>query len=140
MDLKNMVEFANKNAIAWIATVEGDQPRVRPLGMWFADEGGFYFQTAASKDLYQQLQKNPIIEAAFYESGEGLGRMMRLSGRVEFLDDPELKTKVIMDRPFLKQFGLRPDSPDLIIFRLSHGAAHFWTMKDNMKPKTIIKF
>ncbi len=140
MDMKDCVDFANKNSLAWIATNEGDQPRVRPLGMWFADESGFYFQTAGNKDFYKQLLKNPKIEAAFHAPDKGLGQVLRLNGQVEFLDDPELKKKVMEDRAFLKQSGLSADHPGLVVFRLSKGTAHFWTMKHDMEPKTIITF
>jgi pyridoxamine 5'-phosphate oxidase len=45
MDFKDCVDFANETKTCYLATVEGDQPRVRALGMWYADETGFYFQT-----------------------------------------------------------------------------------------------
>jgi uncharacterized pyridoxamine 5'-phosphate oxidase family protein len=44
-----------------LATAENDQPRVRALGFWFADESGFYFQTGSAKEFPHQLEKNPII-------------------------------------------------------------------------------
>ncbi len=140
MDFKDCIEFANKTHLAWIATCEGDQPRVRPIGMWFADESGFYFQTHGGKDFHQQLLKNPQIEAAFYEPGKGLGTMMRVSGQVEFLEDLELKQKVMKDRAFLEGVGLNADHPELIVFRLSTGNAHFWNMNVDLQPKTIISF
>lgn len=140
MDIKSCIAFAQKNGLAWIATVDGNQPRVRPVGLWFADESGFYFQISGKKDFYQQLLKNPSIEAAFYAPGDGLGTVLRISGQVEFLDEPALKCRVIQDRPFLKQFGLTEDDPNLIIFRLAKGGAHFWTMNDDLAPKKIIEF
>lgn len=65
---------------------------------------------------------------------------MRIAGEVEFVDDKALKEKALEDRPFLKSFGLSADSPGLIIFRITHGQAHFWTMETNLKPKEIIQF
>lgn len=140
MDIKSCIAFAKKNGLAWIATVDGKQPRVRPIGLWFADESGFYFQISGQKDFHQQLLKNPNIEAAFYAPGDGLGTVLRVSGQVEFLDDLSLKCQVIKDRPFLKQFGLSENDPNLVIFRLSTGAAHFWTMNADLGPKEIIEF
>ncbi|MCX6282864.1 MAG: pyridoxamine 5'-phosphate oxidase, partial [Bacteroidetes bacterium] len=63
-----------------------------------------------------------------------------ISGAAEFVNDPELKKKVICDRPFLKSFGLDYDSPQLVIFRISKGKAHFWNMKSNFTPKKFISF
>jgi pyridoxamine 5'-phosphate oxidase len=51
MDFKEYVDFANENKTSYLATAEGDQPRVRCLGMWFADETGFYFQAQSVKAM-----------------------------------------------------------------------------------------
>ena len=140
MDFKDCVSFANDVRVCYLATNDHGQPRVRALGMWYADETGFYLQTATMKDMYRQLQADPRVELCFYKPGEASGRMMRVEGRIEFLDDPALKRKCIEDRPFLKSFGLTPESPELIIFRLGKGQAYFWTMQDNLKPKQMIRF
>jgi uncharacterized pyridoxamine 5'-phosphate oxidase family protein len=140
MNFEDCVQFATKNPVAWFATADGDQPRVRGLGLWFADQSGFYFQTAGMKDVSRQLQANPKVEFAFYETGGIAGTMMRVAGTIEFLTDPELKKKVLADRPFLKSFRLTVESPELIIFRLAKGEACFWTMETNLKPKEMIKF
>ncbi len=140
MDFKDCLEFANKTPVCYLATVEGDQPRVRALGFWFANENGFYFQIGAMKDMYRQLQANPKVEACFWQPGEAAGTMMRVAGKIEFVDDLELKKKVIEERPFLKTFGLTPDHPGLIIFRIPKGEAYFWTMATNLEPKEFIKF
>jgi len=140
MNFEGCIEFANKQSVAWFATLDGDQPRVRGLAMWFADPSGFYFQTGGMKDVYRQLQAKQKVEFAFYEPGDKAGTMLRVTGKVEFLNDLELKKKVLEDRPFLKKFGLTPESPGLVIFRVAKGEAHFWTMENNLKPKEIIKF
>lgn len=108
MNIKKSIEFANKNPVSWVSSIENDQARVRALGMWFADETGYYFQINAGTDMYKQLQENPKVEAGFWEPGEMFGTMMRVAGKVEFLDDIELKKRVLEDRPFLKDFGLTP--------------------------------
>lgn len=140
MDLNDCIRFANENPVCFLATADGDQPRVRALSFWFANETGFYFQTGNVKLFYHELKKNPKTEACFYKHGEMAGSMLRISGKVEFLDDRKLRKKVLNDRPFLKDFGLTIESPGLIIFRIAHGIAHFWSMGNNLKPKEIIVF
>jgi pyridoxamine 5'-phosphate oxidase len=141
MDIKDCIKFANETPVCYLATAEGDQPRVRALGFWFADETGFYFQIGAVKDMYGQLQKNNKVEACFWQPDEeSTGTMLRVAGEIEFIEDPELKKKVIEDRPFLKEFGLTVDHPGLVIFRISKGEAYFWTMETNFEPKEFIKF
>jgi uncharacterized pyridoxamine 5'-phosphate oxidase family protein len=140
MTIHDCIRFTNENPICYLATAENDQPRVRALGFWFADESGFYFQTGSVKEFPHQLEKNPKTEVCFYKHEGMIGTMLRISGEVEFLNDTKLKERVLNERPFLKNFGLTINSPGLIIFRIPHGKAHFWTMEDNLKPKVIIEF
>lgn len=140
MEIKDCIKFANENPVSWVATVEDDQPRVRALGMWFADESGYYFQIRANMDMYEQIKENPKIEASFWKPGEMFGTMMRVAGEVEFLNNIELKKKILEDRPFLKDFGVTPESPELIIFRIPKGNAYFWTIETAFEPKKMIKF
>jgi pyridoxamine 5'-phosphate oxidase len=140
MDIQKCIDFANENKLCFLATVEADQPRVRALGFWFADNTGFYFQTGVIKPFYHQLKENPKTEVCFYKHEGMIGTMLRIAGTVEFINDLKLKERVLRERPFLKSFGLTVNSPGLIIFRIPHGFAHFWTMENNLKPKEIICF
>lgn len=142
MDIQNCIDFCNEVKLCFLATSENYQPRVRALGFWYADKSGFYFQTGDMKAMYQQLKKNPKTEVCFYKqpSGNSTGTMLRIAGEVEFLDERYLKEKVLEERPFLKSFGLTANSPGLIIFRIAHGQAYFWTMETNLQPKEIIRF
>ncbi len=140
MDLQTCIEFVTENKLCFLATAEGDQPRVRAMGFWFADETGFYFQTGDMKSLYHQLKVNPKIEVCFYKREGTIGTTLRISGEAEFIHDLKLKEKVLQERPFLKSYGLTVNHPGLIIFRIAHGRAHFWTMEDNLRPKELICF
>jgi len=140
MKIQDCINFTNENPVCYLATVEGDQPRVRALGFWFADETGFYFQTATVKEFSHQLMQNPKTEVCFYHREGMVGTTLRIAGEVEILHDPILNEKAMNDRPFLQNFGLTAESPGLFIFRIAHGQAHFWTMENNMKPKGIIEF
>jgi pyridoxamine 5'-phosphate oxidase len=138
--LTDCIEFANDNPICFLATDDNGQPRVRALGSWFADETGFYFQTNSIKDLFKQISRNPNVEACYYKVGTPGGTMLRIAGGIEFIADRKYKEKVLIDKPFLKDMGLTPDSSGLILFKVSHGKAHFWTFENNLKPKEMIEF
>ncbi len=140
MNIQNCIKFANENPVCYLATMESDQPRVRALGFWFADETGFYFQTATIKELPHQLKKNLKTEVCFYHHEGMIGTMLRISGEVEFLTERKFKERVLEDRPFLKSFGLTVENDGLVLFRIAHGKAHFWTMENNIKPKEYIEF
>jgi pyridoxamine 5'-phosphate oxidase len=140
MDFKDCVDFANDVRVCFLATNDNGQPRVRALGMWYADETGFYLQTSTMKDLYRQLKADPRVELCFWKAGEMSGKMLRVAGNIDFIEDKMMKAKCIADRPFLKSFGLTADSPELIIFKVGKGEAYFWTMQDNFKPRQMIRF
>ena len=143
MTFQDCVKFANEHNVCYVATTEGNQPRVRALGMWFADDKGFVFQTESVKAVCKQLKNNNKVELCFYAPGPDAGTIMRVTGKVEFVNDLALKSKVLTDRPFLKALGIKgPEDPLLVIFRVYSGEAYFWTMAHNMKEAQIerIKF
>jgi uncharacterized pyridoxamine 5'-phosphate oxidase family protein len=141
MDFKDCVKFANENKTCYLATAEGDQPRVRAMGMWFADETGFYFQAQTVKALYKQIEKNPRVE--LYFQAKDLSKVMRVSGKTKIITDTKIRAKCIEERPFVKNFGITEASnPLLAVFQVYTGEAYFWTMADSMKEASLprIKF
>ena len=140
MESDEYIKFANDNPTSYLASVEGDQPRVRGLLLWFADKTGLYYNTGAMKEMYKQLQANPKVEVCFFDAKSKSLQQMRVAGQVFFLNDLDLKKKLIAARPFLKQWGLTPENPDLIVFRVAKCHVHFWTIETNMQPKKYVNF
>jgi pyridoxamine 5'-phosphate oxidase len=141
MDFKDCVKFANDNKTCYLATAEGDQPRVRAMGMWYADETGFYFQAQSVKALYKQIEKNPKVE--IYFNAKDMSKVMRVYGKAKIVTDEKIRAKCIQERPFVKNFGITtPDNPLLAVFHVYTGEAYFWTMADSMKEASLprIKF
>ena len=144
MNLKDCIDFANKVKTCAMATVEADQPTVRMMGLWFADESGFYFQAWTFKEVYKTMKENPKIEVCFHSPGEKAGgQVLRVRGEVEFVEDQTLKEKLWQERQFLKKLGAKgSDDPRLSIFRISHGQASLWPVeKEGEYPgMEIVKF
>ncbi|MFH1646485.1 MAG: pyridoxamine 5'-phosphate oxidase family protein [Chloroflexota bacterium] len=139
MEFKDCVNFANENTTCFVATMDGDQPRVRGLAMLYADDTGFYFNTEATKNFGKQLKANQKVEVCYFCKG----RSMRVTGKVEFIDDLAIRKRFLEARPFLKDIGVKgPEDPLLVVFAIRKGEAFFWTMADNMKEARIprIKF
>ncbi len=147
MDLQDCIKFANKNNACAIATLEGDQPRVRFVEVWRADNTGFYFQTESPKAFYKQLKRNPNVEVCFVipkafqhdAASDPTEKMtMRLTGKVEFLDDKAIKAACLKARPFLKEAGIEtPDDPRLILFRIPKGEIFFWSLANTCRESDI---
>ena len=141
MDFKDCYEFANENKTCYLATCDGDQPRVRAMGMWYADETGFYLQAQSVKALYKQIEKNPKVE--LYFQAKDFSKVMRVSGEAKIITDKAIRTRCVEERPFVKNFGITDaDNPLLAVFPVYRGEAYFWTMPDSMKEADLprIKF
>jgi uncharacterized pyridoxamine 5'-phosphate oxidase family protein len=134
------IRFAAENPVSSLATVSDGEPRVRNLGLWYADETGFYFQTGSGKEMIRNISASPIVEVCFFRASGMLGESMRVRGVAEFIDDMTMKEKVLNDRPFLKTFGLKADSPELVIFRIPHGTVKFWSIRSEFMPSDLIHF
>ncbi|GHU56882.1 pyridoxamine 5'-phosphate oxidase [Clostridia bacterium] len=65
--MKEVYDFLKKTGTYYLATVEGDQPRVRPFGTINLFEDKLYIQTAKKKDIYSQLAKNPKAELSAFD-------------------------------------------------------------------------
>ena len=139
MDFQECITFANENPVCYIATTEGDQPRVRGFLMCFADERGFYFATLSPKEVTKQLKANPKVEICFYNNPEQLqdAKQMRVTGEIEWVEDSELFERVCEERAFIEQITGRPVRSVVELFRVHSGKAHFWTMMDILKEQQL---
>ncbi len=55
-------EFMNEAKVFFLATVDGDKPKNRPLGFHLLKDGKLYFGVGNFKDVYKQMQENPYVE------------------------------------------------------------------------------
>ncbi len=138
MPMNEVIEFANHNPVTWFATVENGSPRVRGLWLWFADETGFYYHSGTMKSVLGQMEANPQVEAAFHNPGDGgLGqsRMLRVRGRVEFVEDRELENRLYEERSWLKDVRAAFPKQKIRIFKIAAGEAQFWDMSVNCREQ-----
>ncbi len=136
MTKEEVLEFVKKNPVFSLATIDGNQPRVRLIMLYRADENGIIFVTGKQKDLYKQLQANPAVEMCFYNHEQGI--QVRIEGAVKMLDDLELKKQVVEDFSFLKPWIESQGYEVLICYCLQNGKASTWSMKTNFEPKKYI--
>ena len=140
MDVDEYIKFANENPIGFLATIDNEQPRVRGFQLWYADKSGLYYSSAAGKDICKQLKAKPQVEVCFFNTKSKEMQQMRVTGKVEFINDIEMKKKLLDARPFLKQAGLTPENPGLIVFKIIKCTAHFWTFATSNQPKKCVSF
>ena len=70
--MERVVQFLKEAETYYLATVEGDQPRVRPFGTAHIFEGKLYIQTGKVKDVSKQIHANPKVEICAFKNGEWL--------------------------------------------------------------------
>lgn len=70
--MKRVLDFLKSAEVYYLATVEGDQPRVRPFGTVNAFEGRLYIQTGKIKPVSRQLAANPKAELCAFKGGTWL--------------------------------------------------------------------
>jgi pyridoxamine 5'-phosphate oxidase len=136
-----LFEAISKNPVFHLATVEGDQPRVRAMFLYRADEDGILFHAGAWKDVYRQICENHKAELCFSCSGT----QIRISGELEIIDDNGLKDEIVEhpSRGFLKAWkenGLFKDFyNEIAVLRLRNGIATIWSMDKNFAPKEKVQ-
>ncbi len=88
--MENVYEFLKDAGVYYLATVEGDQPRVRPFGTVNLFEGKLYIQTGKIKPTSKQLLANPKAEICAFKDGTWL----RVAG--ELIEDDRVEAKKSM--------------------------------------------
>lgn len=138
MTKDELLQFLNANPACFLATMENDsQPRVRGMLMYRADDEGLLFHTGDFKDLYRQIQMNPLVEVCF-TSPDGSSQV-RVSGRAKVIEDLELKKEVVAARDFLQPWVYENGYDTLKLFRITECKATFWTFETNFMPKEYME-
>ena len=75
--MDKVLKFLKDAETYYLATVEGDQPRVRPFGTVHVFEGKLYIQTGKVKDVSKQLHQNPKAEICAFKNGIHLNDYVR---------------------------------------------------------------
>lgn len=137
MNEKEMYNLMNSNLHFHLATCDGDQPRVRGMLLFRADENGIIFHTASTKDVFSQIKKNPKAEMCFF--GEGV--QIRVSGVLEQNFDEELREEIFNHptRKFLQAWKANGIDNLLQVFVMKNCEAVTWTMETNFAEKKPVK-
>ena len=88
--MERVCNFLKDAGVYYLATVEGDQPRVRPFGTAHIFEGKLYIQTGNSKPCSRQIAENPKVELCAFHNGA----WVRIAG--ELAEDDRLEAKKSM--------------------------------------------
>ena len=130
--MQEVQEFLKKCGTYYLATVEGDQPRVRPFGTAEIFEGKLYIQTGKVKDVSKQIQKNPKVEICGFRDGT----WVRIAGTLVRDDRIEAKKDMLEKNPGLKNmYSADDDNTEVLYFE--NATATFYSFGG--EPK-VVKF
>lgn len=112
--MKEVYEFLKRCGTYYLATVDGDQPRVRPFGTIDIFEDRLYIQTGKVKAVSKQIQANPKAElCAFCE-----GVWLRVAGELVRDDRIEAKKHMLDNYPDLKaMYSAEDDNTEVLYFK-----------------------
>lgn len=112
--MNEVLEFLKSAGTYYLATVDGDQPRVRPFGTADLFEGKLYIQTGKVKDVSKQLAANPKAEICAFKDGVWL----RVSGELVNDDRVEAKAHMLDNYPSLKaMYSAEDDNTQVLYFK-----------------------
>ena len=128
--MEEVYEFLKKCGAYYIATIDGDQPRVRPFGTVLIFENKLYIQTAKAKNVSKQIKKNPKVEICCF-SGD---KWVRVEAVAVEDDRTEARQKMLDAYPQLKSMYSADDGNNQVLY-LKNATATFYSFGG--EPKVI---
>ena len=111
--MQKVYDFLKNCGTYYLATVEGDQPHVRPFGTVDIFDGKLYIQTGKVKDVSKQIAANPKVELCAFDGG----RWLRVSGKLVRDDRVEAKAHMLASYPELQSmYSAEDDNTEVLYF------------------------
>jgi uncharacterized pyridoxamine 5'-phosphate oxidase family protein len=129
-NMKRVCDFLKDADTYYLATVEDDQPRVRPFGTAHIFEDKLYIQTGKVKNVSKQIMKNNKVELCAFKDGKWL----RVAGRLIEDDRREARVSMLDAYPDLKSM-YSPDDGNSQVLYLTEATATFSSF--TTEPETI---
>ena len=130
MTLSTVCDFLRDAGTYYLATVDGDQARVRPFGTILLYDGKLCIQTGKKTDVAKQIDRNPKVELCACKDGKWL----RIAGEMRELDDRDARVAMLDRYPELKAM-YDPDDGNTAVLALAHGTATLASF--TAPPKTL---
>lgn len=132
--MKEVLQFIKANKIFYLATVDGDRPKLRPLGFIMEYEGKIYFGVGRHKEVYRQMEAQPNVQIC---STSQDGHWLRLSGRAVFDLRPEVFEAAVKALPMLADMYSPASGNKLGTFYLTEAQALLYDMAGNVEEKSL---
>ena len=129
-DIERVCSFLDEVHTYYLATVEGNQPRVRAFGTALLYNGRLYIQTGKVKEVSKQISVNPKVEICAFKDGKWL----RIAGELVNDDARDVKVAMLEKMPSLKAM-YDPDDGNMQMLYFKNATATFSSFTS--APETI---
>ena len=99
----------------FLATTDGNQPRVRPVSPVRVDDFTVYIANLKSYGKTREIEQNPAVELCYLSESHD---QVRITGRAEILTDESVLQEIWQGNPLLRRYLGSPDNPELIIYKI----------------------
>ena len=130
--MERVAQFLKEAGTYYLATVEGNQPRVRPFGTAHIFDGKLYIQTGKVKDVAKQIAENPKVEVCAFKDGAWL----RVAGELVEDDRREARVSMLEAYPDLKAM-YDPDDGNTVVYYFKNATATFSSFT---APPEVVEF
>ncbi len=124
---------ANPNGV--LATQNGQGVGTRVFQFLFADGNKVYLGTSSQKPVYEQLQACPYVSFCTFPAN--FSPVLSVNGKVTFVDDMALKTRVFDENPTIKNIYKTPDNPTLKLFYIDVAEVETFSFTEGPKSYKI---
>ena len=129
--IEKVYYYLNDAGTYYLATVDGDKPKVRPFGTILLDDGRLYIQTGKVKDVSKQIGANPFVQICACLNN---GTWLRIDAELVEDENHDVKVKMLEKMPSLKAM-YSADDENMQMFYLKDATAVFCSFTS--APETI---
>ena len=118
----------------FLATVEGDQPRLRPVSPVRTEGFVVYVANLRAYHKTREIEANPKVELCYLDPEHD---QLRITGRAEVVTDGALLQEIWDANPLLRHYLGTPENPDLIVYRIVPERVRFmreWALEYHEVP------
>ncbi len=121
---EEVIDLIRDAGFGFLATVDGNQPRVRPMMPYLTDEGDLLLALLAHSRTIANVKKNPLVEICYVDRKMSL---CRIAGKAAISQDLEKKEIVWNNVPMLRQYFSGPQDQNFVLLEITTNSAEFMT-------------
>lgn len=117
--MSRIKDFLKEAGVFFLATVDGNRPKLRPLGAFLEEDGKLLFGVGDFKNVYRQMTVNPLVELVACKPN---GHWLRYTGRAVFETEPKYAEQMIRESG-LESIYNEQTGNKLMVFHLEDATA-----------------